>query len=136
VVPAQPKEQETASKAPGSDGKSRPKIWIAVGVAVAIVIGDGVLFALYGQNTQSPAGADNSSDKLSFVGSETCASCHSAEAALWQGSQHAHAMAHATKATVLGDFNDASFDHFGVHSRTESSSSRLTVPTASSRLSR
>ena len=26
-------------------------------------------------------------------------------------------MAHATKDTVLGDFNDASFDYFGVHSR-------------------
>ena len=27
------------------------------------------------------------------------------------------AMAHATDATVLGDFNDASFDYYGVHSR-------------------
>ena len=26
-------------------------------------------------------------------------------------------MAHATKESVLGDFNDASFDYFGVHSR-------------------
>ena len=26
-------------------------------------------------------------------------------------------MAHATEQTVLGDFNDASFDYFGVHSR-------------------
>jgi Flp pilus assembly protein TadD len=26
-------------------------------------------------------------------------------------------MAHATEQTVLGDFNDASFDHYGVHSR-------------------
>ena len=26
-------------------------------------------------------------------------------------------MAHATNQTVLGDFNDASFDHYGVHSR-------------------
>src|SRR6476660_4026626 len=28
-----------------------------------------------------------------------------------------HAMAHATNQTVLCDFNDASFDHYGVHSR-------------------
>ena len=55
--------------------------------------------------------------ELSFVGSETCASCHAAEAMLWHGSQHAHAMAHATDKTVLGDFNDASFDYNGVHSR-------------------
>src|SRR4029077_11309218 len=58
-----------------------------------------------------------SAEKLSFVGSETCASCHAAEATLWHRSQHAHAMAHATDHTVLGDFNDASIDYYGVHSR-------------------
>jgi Flp pilus assembly protein TadD len=52
-----------------------------------------------------------------FVGSETCAGCHPAEAALWRASEHKHAMAHATDATVLGDFNDASFDDHGVRSR-------------------
>jgi predicted CXXCH cytochrome family protein len=57
------------------------------------------------------------SAELSFVGSEACASCHRSEGALWHASQHAHAMAHATQDTVLGDFNDASFDYYGVHSR-------------------
>ncbi|MGO9135355.1 MAG: tetratricopeptide repeat protein [Methylovirgula sp.] len=52
-----------------------------------------------------------------FVGSETCASCHQKEAQLWQSSQHQHAMQHATETSVLGDFNDAGFDYFGVHSR-------------------
>ena len=40
-----------------------------------------------------------------------------AEAELWRGSQHKAAMQHATDKTVLGDFRDASFDYFGVHSR-------------------
>ncbi len=53
----------------------------------------------------------------SFVGSATCAGCHPAEAKLWDASQHKAAMAHATDKTVLGDFNNASFDYFGVHSR-------------------
>jgi predicted CXXCH cytochrome family protein len=53
----------------------------------------------------------------SFVGSETCAGCHRSEATLWHASQHSHAMAHASDATVLGDFNDASFDYHGVTSR-------------------
>ena len=53
----------------------------------------------------------------SFVGSEACAACHKAEAELWHGSQHKHAMDHATDKSVLGDFNDASFDYYGVHSR-------------------
>jgi predicted CXXCH cytochrome family protein len=52
-----------------------------------------------------------------FVGSETCAGCHRAEAELWRASQHRLAMQHAADKTVLGDFNDASFDHYGVHSR-------------------
>ena len=52
-----------------------------------------------------------------YVGSETCAGCHRAEAQLWQASQHKHAMDHATDKSVLGNFNDASFDYYGVHSR-------------------
>ena len=49
-----------------------------------------------------------------FVGSEACATCHQREHAAWQGSQHAHAMAHARGAAVLGDFNDATFTKDGV----------------------
>ncbi len=52
-----------------------------------------------------------------FVGSDACASCHQAEAKLWAGSHHKQAMDHATDKSVLGDFNDASFEHFGVRSR-------------------
>ena len=49
-----------------------------------------------------------------FVGSSTCANCHQREHTAWQGSQHAHAMAHARGAAVLGDFNDATFAKDGV----------------------
>jgi hypothetical protein len=52
-----------------------------------------------------------------FVGSETCAGCHQEQAQLWGASQHKHAMQHATDKTVLGDFNDASFDYYDVRSR-------------------
>ena len=38
-------------------------------------------------------------------------------------------MAHATKDTVLGDFNDASFDYFGVHSRFFRDGDRFMVET-------
>jgi hypothetical protein len=51
-----------------------------------------------------------------FVGREICASCHQAEAALWQGSDHDKAMQEATESTVLGDFDNASMTHFGVTS--------------------
>jgi len=52
-----------------------------------------------------------------FVGSGTCARCHRSEAELWSGSHHKLAMDHATDRSVLGDFNDAGFDYYGVHSR-------------------
>src|SRR6202022_879221 len=52
-----------------------------------------------------------------FVGSETCAACHQVQAKLWHGSHHQQAMDHATENSVLGDFNDAGFDYYGVHSR-------------------
>ncbi len=74
---------------------------IAILVGVGLHLGDG--------NAPAPA--------TSFVGSETCANCHQAEAKLWDASQHKVAMQHATEQTVLGDFNDASFDYFGRHSR-------------------
>jgi tetratricopeptide (TPR) repeat protein len=53
----------------------------------------------------------------SFVGSEACVTCHQQEAAAWRGSHHGKAMAHATQATVLGNFNNATFEHFGIKSR-------------------
>ena len=54
---------------------------------------------------------------ITFVGSAACAGCHEKEAQLWQTSQHKKAMAHATADLVLGDFNDAQFEYYGVQSR-------------------
>ena len=62
----------------------------------------------------TPARAETAT---SFVGSETCANCHRAEAVLWQSSQHKHAMDHATEKSVLGDFNNTHFDYYDVRSR-------------------
>src|SRR5690554_6692196 len=49
-----------------------------------------------------------------FVGSDSCAGCHSEQHSAWRQSQHHHAMAHAGPDTVLGDFEDARFDYAGV----------------------
>ena len=48
-----------------------------------------------------------------YVGSPACGKCHAAEFEAWSGSQHAIAMQVADDRTVLGDFNDAKFRHFG-----------------------
>jgi predicted CXXCH cytochrome family protein len=106
------------SSAPGS--ASQPtKLWIVVALATVLVIAIGVadqlgvgdwLFGRWFKIGVTPSVA-------TFVGSETCAGCHRGEAELWRRSQHKHAMDHATDNSVLGDFNDASFNYYGVQSR-------------------
>jgi tetratricopeptide (TPR) repeat protein len=60
----------------------------------------------------SAAGLD-----LQYVGRAQCATCHAEETARWTGSHHDLAMQKATETSVLGDFNDTSFEQFGVTSR-------------------
>jgi tetratricopeptide (TPR) repeat protein len=57
------------------------------------------------------------SDPAAFVGGQKCAECHKTEFDKWQGSHHDLAMAEADESTVLGDFDDAAFEYFGVTSR-------------------
>lgn len=52
-----------------------------------------------------------------YVGREFCKSCHENIYTLYLGSNHDLAMDYATEATVLGDFNNASFNHMGVISK-------------------
>ncbi len=51
-----------------------------------------------------------------YVGREACAGCHVAESELWEGSHHDLAMQPASAATVLGNFDNATFDYAGVTS--------------------
>jgi Cytochrome c554 and c-prime len=90
----------------------KSKILIAASLATALVVVSGLGYWLL---DRSFAGASVSA--ANFVGSETCAGCHRIEADLWRKSQHRLAMQHATENSVLGDFNNASFDYYGVHSR-------------------
>jgi predicted CXXCH cytochrome family protein len=95
------------------------RIWIAASVAAVVVALGGLAFwSLTGVALNTPFGGLRSGSAVaaSFVGSETCAGCHQAEAELWRSSQHKLAMAHATDKSVLGNFNDASFDYYGVRS--------------------
>ena len=62
------------------------------------------------------AGPETAGPSAAYVGSAACARCHEAESKAWQGSQHALAMQVADERTVLGDFDDAKFSHFGVTS--------------------
>jgi len=94
---------------------SKRKILFAVSVAAVIVAAVGLGFQFL--NGRESAGQGSDASVATFVGSDTCAACHQAQARLWRGSHHKEAMDHATEASVLGDFGDASFDRYGVHSR-------------------
>jgi len=51
------------------------------------------------------------------VGSDRCAECHAEEHDRWRGSHHDLAMQVATSETVLGDFEDVTFEHDGRRTR-------------------
>jgi predicted CXXCH cytochrome family protein len=97
---------------------ARARIVIGVAAAAVAVLAGGAAWQLLAErNTPWARFFDSAATPLAFVGSDTCAQCHPAEAKLWRSSQHKLAMDHATDKSVLGDFNDASFDYYGVHSR-------------------
>jgi Flp pilus assembly protein TadD len=100
--------------------RSTRGIWITAAIAVAISIAGGLgFYAATGGLGEMPWAdrSDATATPAAYVGSATCAGCHRTEAQLWQSSQHKHAMDHATDASVEGNFDDASFEYFGVHSR-------------------
>lgn len=49
-----------------------------------------------------------------YVANGECLGCHAEQAAKWQSSHHAKAMAPATAQTVLGAFDGRTFKHQGV----------------------
>ncbi|MFP6751896.1 MAG: multiheme c-type cytochrome [Pirellulaceae bacterium] len=55
--------------------------------------------------------------ELSYVGRSRCIECHQEQGDLWHGSHHDLAMDMATDQTVLGDFDNAELEHFGITSR-------------------
>ena len=93
---------------------------IALAVAVAILL---LAFALVPKewlasltgDDRGRAGAGRG-DAATFVGQQTCTACHQQQVELWQGSHHDLAMQVADDSTVLGDFDDTTFTHFGVTS--------------------
>lgn len=54
--------------------------------------------------------------RATFVGSQTCASCHATEYAAWEGSHHQQAMKIANAQSVLGNFDNAVFTNNNITS--------------------
>jgi len=121
---AKPAAAAKPAVAPAAEDKTAPSsrtrsrgLWIAAGLAAVVVVAAGLGLEHFAPGPAKTADPSTGNETLAFVGSETCISCHQEEGKLWHGSQHAHAMAHATADTVLGDFDGATFDYYGVTSR-------------------
>ena len=101
----------------------------------------GAFFLTAGQSCKrgdQPIPADKTAPPIdsrppaSFVGSQSCSECHLGEMQEWQGSDHHLAMQPANETTVLGDFSDVSFSHFGVETRFFKEGDRFFVRTPDS----
>jgi predicted CXXCH cytochrome family protein len=101
-------------------------VWLAASLALLLVLATGLGWLALGAGG---TGTLPSASAATYVGSETCAGCHQAQARLWRASQHKLAMQQAAEHTVLGDFNDASFDYYGTRSRFFRRNGRFMVQT-------
>jgi tetratricopeptide (TPR) repeat protein len=109
-----------AAPAPSAAGRKTLSLRATLAMAAAAaaaVFAVGLFFQFHAGESGKTSPPPIPGAEATFVGSETCAGCHQAEAKLWRGSQHQLAMAHATDKSVLGNFSDATFDYFGVKSR-------------------
>lgn len=55
-----------------------------------------------------------SANQPDFIGRKVCGSCHAEQLKLWTGSYHDLALQKANEETVLGNFTNATFTHFGI----------------------
>jgi len=72
------------------------------------------------------------SKPAAFVKNTTCAECHQKQYDEWSGSHHDLAMQVAHEKTILADFDNASFTHFGITSRFFKKNAKFFVQTEGS----
>ncbi len=96
------------------------------GLAVVFTLGTGWAS---GDETWPRKAENGSSAGVQFVDDGACTECHNEQHVQWSDSHHDHAMQPANESTVLGDFDDARFTHFGLTSRFFRSGNRFMVNT-------
>ncbi|MGD9309946.1 MAG: multiheme c-type cytochrome, partial [Desulfosarcina sp.] len=92
--------------------------WKITGLVATLVIVVTIPLAHWRhQHATSPATGTAAAPTSAFVGSQACRDCHKPEYDKWADSHHRWAMETANEKTVLGDFDNATFTHFGETSR-------------------
>ena len=79
-------------------------------LAILVALVGGYLLADFYSSRERPA-------EITYVGRSACIECHQPQFVAFEESHHDKAMDLATEATVLGDFDDAELEHFGIRSR-------------------
>ena len=91
------------------------KPWILAGViATAAIVMALPLYVLRQAVWRPSSGGETAA---TFVGREECKSCHKDAYDKWTGSHHDKAMEVASEETILGDFDDATYEYDGVTTR-------------------
>jgi Tfp pilus assembly protein PilF len=106
----------TSSSAP-STPRDAMRSWKITGILATLVIVLALPIYALKERLGPSVGHLQEEAVSAFVGSASCRDCHKPQYDRWQDSHHDQAMAVATGATVLGDFNDVEFEHAGVVSR-------------------
>ncbi len=101
--------------APSPSDGLRP--WILLGVVATAVIVLAIPLELVFDSARRTAASTLDAPGPVFVGRDRCVGCHQAATEAWRGSDHDLAMAEATEATVLGDFDDIEVEYHGITSR-------------------
>ncbi|MGI9457942.1 MAG: hypothetical protein ACR2NU_15365, partial [Aeoliella sp.] len=81
--------------------------WLALGLSILAV---GIYAWADWSNSEPPAALA----EATYVGRAACIDCHQAEYEDYHGSHHDRAMELATEESVLGDFDDSTFERLGV----------------------
>ena len=106
---------------PAAESIRRPR-WLLIAIAALVVSATLALASDWWACLPEEATA-------TYVGRDACADCHQAEAAQYTDSHHDRAMDRATADTVLGNFDNATLEHFGVTSRMYREGDRFMVET-------
>jgi len=103
--------------------------WTYIGIVATLIVVLAIPLYVVENRARRSAASLAMAPAAEFVGSDACRDCHRNEYDKWKGSHHQLAMAVASDETVLGDFADAEFHHFGVTTRFYKKNDRYMVAT-------
>ncbi len=101
----------------GSVSRDSLHSWMRAGMIASAVIVLSVPVYAVKESLDRGAAEALSTRQATFVGRDACVSCHEAAYEKWRGSNHDDAMAVASDSTVVGDFDDATFEYGDITAR-------------------